>query len=288
MELRISHVALGTPEVRATERFYREVLGFLPAGVSRDRAVYLGHGVGHHVLELHEGSGIDHFGVEVRGIELEEFAGRLAGEAPSVTEREGRLWIEDPDGNRIELHGPIDRSGEGTTDGESRPQRIDHITFGSPQVEDMVAFYVGVLGLRVSDRMQDDDFVWMRGSRHHHDVAVVRADEPALDHYSYEICSWGNLRTWCDRFAAAGVPVAWGPGRHGPGHNLFIFIADRDLRQVELSCEMEQFWDELVDYGETPRVWKRDPAVANLWGPLPPARAALTGPDARTAVEHGA
>jgi catechol 2,3-dioxygenase len=288
MELRISHVALGVSEAHTTERFYREVMGLMPTADSRNSVVYLGHGVGHHVLELHPGAGLDHFGLEVRGAEVEELAPRLDTMLPSVAERDGALWIQDPDGNQIEVHPPIDRSGEQTTDGRLRPRRIDHITFGSPQVEEMVAFYVGVLGLRISDRMQDDDFVWMRGGRHHHDVAVVRAEEARLDHYSYEICSWGHVRTWCDRFAATGIPLAWGPGRHGPGHNLFIFIADPDERQVELSCEMEQFWDELVDYGDTPRIWKRGSAVANLWGPLSPARFALTAPDARPAGGRGA
>jgi hypothetical protein len=93
------------------------------------------------------------------------------------------------------------------------------------------------------------------------------------------------MLTWSDRFAARGVPLTWGPGRHGPGHNLFLFVADPDGRQVELSCDMEQFWDELIDYGETPRVWGRRPSVANLWGPLPQSRIALTTTDPEIAVE---
>jgi catechol 2,3-dioxygenase len=275
IELRLSHVALGTAERDVNAQFYREVLGLAPMGLAQNGVTYLGHGVGHHVLELHPGSGLDHFGLEVRGVELEQFRTNLAGRVDSIEERDGALWIQDPDGNQIELHRPIDRDGERTTDGELRPRRADHITFGSAGVEEMVAFYVEVLGLRISDRMEDD-FVWMRGGSHHHDVAVVRATEAALDHYSYEIGSWEHLRTWCDRFASNGIPLTWGPGRHGPGHNLFVFIDDPDGRQVELSCEMEQFCDGLVDYGKAARVWRRDAAVANLWGPLPPSRLRLT------------
>src|ERR1700741_300035 len=239
MELRLSHVALGTGDVGPAEQFYRDVMGLIPTGASRDGVGYLGHGVGHHILELHPGSGLEHFGLEVRGIELQELAHRLERKLGMVERRHGALWIEDPDGNQIELHGPIDRSGERTTDGGVRPQRTDHITFGSPQVEEMVAFYVGVLGLRISDRLEGE-FVWMRGGRHHHDVAVVRADEPRLDHYSYEICAWAPVRRGSALSAAGGVPLTGGPGRHGGGHNLFVFVSDPDGRQVELSCEMEQ------------------------------------------------
>jgi catechol 2,3-dioxygenase len=284
MELRFSHIALGAADLSASGSFYREVMGLLPMGHGDEDTTRLGHGLGQHVLELGAGSGVDHFGLEVRGIAVEELASKLDSAGHPVESRTGSFWLQDPDGNRIELHGPIDRSGEQSTDGRLRPQRADHITFGSPRVEEMVEFYVGALGLRVSDRMEED-FVWMRGSAHHHDVAVVRAPDARLDHYSFEICSWDNILAWCDRFAANGVPLTWGPGRHGPGHNLFVFVADPDGRQVELSCDMEQFLDDLVDYGERPRIWTRGPRVANLWGPLPASRVALTASDRSATVE---
>jgi catechol 2,3-dioxygenase len=221
------------------------------------------------------GSGLLHFGLEIRDTGLPELYEQLLEAAASPIpqlDSEGTLValrLRDPDGNVVELHGPIDRSGERATDGGTRPQRADHITFGSPQVGAMVAFYRDVLGLRVSDRMAGDDFVWMRGGRHHHDVAVVRSLQPTLDHFSFEVCSWANLRNWCDRFAAFGVPLVWGPGRHGPGNNLFAFVDDPDGRRIELSCEMEVFWDDHVSYPRDTRVWARGGSVGNLWGPLP-------------------
>lgn len=286
MDLRISHVALGVADVAASQRFYQELMGLTPTGPEHDGIITLGHGTGHHVLEIHPGSGVDHFGLEVRGVGLASLASRLEAQGHPTTQRGGAVWTEDPDGNRIELHGPIDRTGERTTDGAFRPQRTDHITFGSAQLERMVDFYNGGLGMRISDRMENN-FVWLRGSRHHHDVAVVRADTPALDHYSYEVCSWGNLLTWSDRFAAAGIPLRWGPGRHGAGHNLFVFVADPDNRQVELSCDMEQFWDDLIDYGDRPRIWRTSPRVANLWGPVPQSRITLSDRDATTPELEG-
>ncbi|MDQ6730744.1 MAG: VOC family protein [Actinomycetota bacterium] len=285
----LSHVALGVRDVAVATRFYREVFGLQPHATREDGSYLLGHGAGHHVLELHEGTGTHHFGVEVRGTSLNDVAADLHDRGVRVHEGAAgglpTLWVQDPDGNSVELHGPIDRSGERTTDGAARPQRIDHITFGSPQVEAMVTFYVGALGMRVSDRMEDD-FVWLRGDHHHHDVAIVKAPVAGLDHYSYEICSWKNVRIWCDRFAASGIPLTWGPGRHGPGNNVFLFVDDSDGHHIELSCEMELLWDEHVEYAPDARVWARSPAIGNLWGPLPTWRKDLTA-EAEQATQGG-
>jgi len=58
--------------------------------------------------------------------------------------------------------------------------------------------------------------------------------------------------------------VAWGPGRHGPGNNLFVFFDDPAGNHIELSAEMEKFHDDRVTY--VPRRWEPIPNSVNLWG----------------------
>ena len=58
--------------------------------------------------------------------------------------------------------------------------------------------------------------------------------------------------------------MRWGPGRHGPGNNLFLFFDDSAGFHVELSSEMERYYDERACY--TPRVWEVGPRATNLWG----------------------
>jgi hypothetical protein len=55
--------------------------------------------------------------------------------------------------------------------------------------------------------------------------------------------------------------VKWGPGRHGPGNNLFLFINDPDDNWVEISAELE-----IVN--ETRPVWNRphEERTLNKWG----------------------
>jgi catechol 2,3-dioxygenase len=176
------------------------------------------------------------------------------------------LAFRDPDGHRVEAHGPVDRSGEHAADPGRRPVRIHHVTLASPALAEQVAFYEQVLGFRVSDRM-GEVFAWLRCNQEHHTVAVVEADEAGLDHYAYEIDSWASVKTWCDELAARDVPLQWGPGRHGPGNNVFVMFDDLDGNRVELSCEMERYWDDRAQC--EPRDWAPGAKTVNLWGPVP-------------------
>jgi catechol 2,3-dioxygenase-like lactoylglutathione lyase family enzyme len=284
-ELRLSHLALGTADVQRTAHFYASVVGMVPEQESADR-MRLGWGRGDHVLELLEGDALDHVALEAQGDAFARFHERLGAHGIDAEWLEPwgghprSLTFADPDGNRIELHGPIDRSGEAGSAAALRPLRLHHVTFASADLGRMVGFYVEVLGFRISDVMGDDAngdvFVWLRCNREHHTVAVVRAEAPGLDHYALEVESWAELGRWCDELAARDVPLTWGPGRHGPGNNLFAMFDDVDGRHVELSCEMERFWDGRAEYARVPRRWAPTPTTVNLWGPTPVWRDAVT------------
>jgi catechol-2,3-dioxygenase len=269
----LSHVGLAVEDPAAAAAFYARTLGLAASETLPDGRIRLGWGRGFHALELTPGDGLDHFGLELPDeAALGALEARLRAHAVPVRREEigGEhlpvLAFHDPDGNRVEAHGPIDRSGEHAADPGRRPIRIHHVTLASRAIAAQVAFYETVLGFRVSDRM-GDVFVWLRCNQEHHTVAIVEADAPGLDHYAYEIDSWAGLKTWCDELAARDVPLTWGPGRHGPGNNLFVMFDDPAGNHVELSCEMERFWDDAAQY--EPRQWRPGPRTINLWGPAP-------------------
>jgi catechol 2,3-dioxygenase-like lactoylglutathione lyase family enzyme len=269
----LSHVSLAVEDPPAAAAYYARTLGLAASETLADGTIRLGWGQGFHALELTAGHGLAHF-----GLELSDEAGlaalesrlqahgvpaareELAGDHPPV------LAFRDPDGHRVEAHGPVDRSGEHAADPGRRPVRIHHVTLASSALAEQVAFYEQVLGFRVSDRM-GEVFAWLRCNQEHHTVAVVEADQAGLDHYAYEIDSWASLKTWCDELAARDVPLQWGPGRHGPGNNVFVMFDDLDGNHVELSCEMERYWDDRAQYA--PRHWALEAKTVNLWGPVP-------------------
>jgi hypothetical protein len=69
------------------------------------------------------------------------------------------------------------------------------------------------------------------------------------------------LRDWADHFSEAGFTLQWGPGRHGPGNNLFIFIHDPDDNWLEISAELE-----IVNEQRSIGVWPQAERTLNLWG----------------------
>ena len=59
-----------------------------------------------------------------------------------------------------------------------------------------------------------------------HTIACFKSDRIEIDHHSYETSEWTRIKNWCDSFEKKGIQLKWGPGRHGPGNNLFIFVSD--------------------------------------------------------------
>ena len=67
-----------------------------------------------------------------------------------------------------------------------------------------------------------------------------------------------------DRLTDEEVDVVWGPGRHVPGNNLFVFVDVPAGHHIEPSAEMEMLHDDRVSYAA--RRWEPVPNSVNLWG----------------------
>jgi catechol 2,3-dioxygenase len=278
LNARLSRIALGVEDLESAARFYEDKVGLSRTDGGVDR-VSFGLGRGAHVLELRPGQGLDHFGLELADEDYRQLAGRLAAAGVECEARESSvtgtevLRFRDPDSHAVEIHRPLE--SKATVVGRSRPHLVGlhHVTISTGDVPALVEFYTEILGFAVSDRM-GEKFAWLRCNREHHTLAIVQGESAGLDHYCYAVSDWEALKVWCDELAAADVPVAWGPGRHGPGNNLFIMFDDIDGVHIELSCEMERFWDDRVEYA-APRDWAAELRTVNLWGPTPDWRAPL-------------
>ena len=139
-----------------------------------------------------------------------------------------------------------------------------HLTLATRDVAAIETFYPGKLGFGVSDRVVDDTgrvtTSFMRGNHEHHNLACFLHQRAGIDHHSYEAGEWDTIHDWCDHFAAHEVPVMWGPGRHGPGNNLFVFIEVPDKNWIEVSAELEVIHDRPL------KQWQHAERTLNLWG----------------------
>jgi catechol 2,3-dioxygenase len=173
---------------------------------------------------------------------------------------EGAYAVTDPDGRRVNFGLPRRVAGV-----QSKLHgRLQHFVCASTRVPEMLAFYRDALGARESDRVlegEDLAAVFLRSDPEHHSFATFRAPESRPDHHCYETAGWMDIRDWGDRMASLRIPLWWGPGRHGPGNNLFFMVEDPDGHKVEFSAELELMPEEMAY-----RTWPHEQRTLNLWG----------------------
>ena len=83
---------------------------------------------------------------------------------------------------------------------------------------------------------------------------------------AFEVESFAHYERLLDHLALSGLRLAWGPGRHGPGNNLFVYFVDPSGTLVEIYANLIQIENE---DSYMPNEWDDMQEVANRWGPLP-------------------
>ena len=165
-----------------------------------------------------------------------------------------------PDGNTLAFGTPA----EAASGGDEPPGRLQHVVVASDNVEAVSDFYQKVLGFVLSDTVLDDEGVtasFLRSDEEHHSFAVFRAPGKRLDHFAFETTCWNDIRDWADRLGSMRIALGWGPGRHGPGNNLFFMINDPDGNALEFSAEIEH-----MPRQRPAREWPHEAHTLNLWG----------------------
>jgi catechol-2,3-dioxygenase len=173
---------------------------------------------------------------------------------------EGSFAVRDPQGRRL-VFGVAPAKGFP----DPRPGRLQHVVFQTTAIDPLVEFYVNRVGFAVSDRVLNEDgslaAFFLRSDHEHHSLAFFVGSKNELDHHAYETTCWNDIRDWADRFGKERIPMFWGPGRHGPGNNLFFMVKDVDGNKLELSAELETFAPD-----QPARVWPNTEYTLNYWG----------------------
>lgn len=295
---RLAHVGLWSADVPAQARFYRQTLGldpYIPSENASDEVeledanLFFSLGGEHHVLGLFndlrsaanngrrpvQQTQLHHLSFEVDSdAELAALAARLkiSGVNPELGARDGdpdlgdTLWFADPDGNRIEISVAADDSRLAVNKGRRiQPYGLQHIALRTLHLDTMVEFYTESLGFDLSDWLLRE-CAWLRCNNAHHTIMLI-LDKPGVDHIGYSIADRAELLRWCDHLSNQQIPILWGPGRHGAGNDLFVRFADADGIHIELSTEIQQYYDR--DASTPPRLWHTRTMALNLWGALP-------------------
>lgn len=267
---RLFEVGLETPQVAQLAEFYGEALGYAfedsatdTLGVASDRRLRLIDGTAKQMAyAAYAVGGEDELDALHQRLTSADVAVGLVDHAGFAS---GALAFCDPDGNKYVVGLPVVQPPIAANDVADRTARIQHIVFASRDAARLLAFFTDVMGFRLSDTVLDDQgslrTAFVRCSEEHHSLAVFQASEDRLDHHCYEAGNWDLIRDWADHFASRRIPLKWGPGRHGPGNNLFLFIHDPDGNWVEISAELER-----VEHDRPAGEWPHEERTLNTWG----------------------
>ena len=271
---RLGHVAISVPNIEETVAFYENIVG-LEVSDRSDGAVFLRCNAEHHCLAIYPGEKrqLHHLGLEVLDEEaLEEARHALAQRGFQPQERQytepghgAALCYLDADGNLIELYEGMETIDQPLQPREIRPLKFGHITLQSIDLKRALTFYTEALGFRVSDTAEES-VAWLRCNQEHHGIALLNAGHAKVNHYAYDLADWNEIKRVCDHLWRNDVPIIYGPSRHGPGHNIFVYIPDPAGNVIELTTELDLIWDE-EKY--RPLNWSNEPKTVDIWRGLP-------------------
>lgn len=269
-------IDLGVPDLASHARFYTDVWR-LSLVAEREGSAYLrGTGAFHHVLALHrraapsvlcinlaaaDRAAVDALHARVRA------AGALQLEAPAPVAEPGGGYafrFSDPEGRSVRVIADDSRHPDACPQPD-RPAKITHVVLNTPRQEAAADFWVRALGFEVSDRSL---LTFLRCNADHHSLAFHPGESSTLHHIAFEMDGIDSVMRGTGRMRDAGYPIEWGPGRHGPGNNVFAYFVGPDDVVIEYTAEIEQ-----VDASyrvREPREWAYPPGHSDLWGATPP------------------
>jgi catechol-2,3-dioxygenase len=278
---RIGHIGLRVRDLDACVEFQTAVLGLVETE-RRGRVAYLTCNERHHELILIESGrrGYDHIGLEVAdAASLERLRGTVAaagGEAiGDVFDGERGIdraaFLRGPGGHVYKLFCGME-TGAPLPAGD-RPTRFEHASVKDRRLGATERFLRDGLGFSFSDRM-GRTASWWHCDADHHGMALIFGPRPELSHYAWSVPDLNAMGRIADALVARGRKLVWGPSRHGPGHNLFIYFKDAGGAMVECCADLAA----MPPHGDyEAKRWPGGFGAINQWGGPPPPRFLLAG-----------
>ena len=155
-----------------------------------------------------------------------------------------------------------------------KPKKLGHLVLKVRDIHESVRFYSEILGLEVSDWIEEQ-MVFLRCGSDHHDLGLFQLPKdssdfdncstegsPGLEHFSYEVEDYQEVERAVSLLQENDIEIVRGPGKHGPGENIFLVFKDPDGNFVEIYCEMVQVTE---DQPYKARTWPDNLDAFDQW-----------------------
>jgi catechol 2,3-dioxygenase len=277
-------VALNVPDLAHAEEFYTRAWHLEVAGRG-DNVLYLrGSGSDAYLFALHQGgtsAQIRHLTLRARSREaldavrdnVVRAGGKVLQQLHELADDPAGgtgLTIQDPHGRTFQVVWGDARRPE-SPPVKDRPIRLTHAVLNSHAVDETRQFLQDALGFRLADRT--GIMAFMNCNSDHHTLAIGITDNDALNHIAFLMPDFESVMRGGGRLKDAGFAIQWGPGRHGPGNNLFNYFIDPFGVVIEYTAEVQQVDDSYESHG--PEYWKWPPGRLDQWGIATPPSATL-------------
>jgi 2,3-dihydroxy-p-cumate/2,3-dihydroxybenzoate 3,4-dioxygenase len=256
--MRLRSVELEIPDVAKAAEFLEGVWGLVPAGSAGATRFWRGSGDHPYILSLMQASAPAVTAITFSGEDIDRL-----GKPDRTFDVPGGgrgFEITGPEAQRYrfiaETSRPVSRADR------DRPVQLTHAVLNSADVEACERFAVEKLGFKVSDRTGHMRFV--RCNRKHHALAYAKSDFASLNHIAFEMRDVDAVMRGIGRLRDAGYDCVWGPGRHGPGNNVFGYFVAPWGGIVEYTAEVSEVGDDYRVGG--PEDWKWPPGRIDHWG----------------------
>ncbi|WP_209123422.1 VOC family protein [Alkalihalobacillus sp. BA299] len=286
----LRHISLITPNIKEQADFYQEIWGLDKVYEDNENIYFRGSGPEHHILHLKAGDKkglhhlafglVDKFAVDQAYEKIKKEGCPIVSEPGYLDEQGGGYGFRfvDPENRCIELSAWVEiHTNHWKQKVATNPMLLNHVVLNTANLDDAVEFYTRVLGFKISD-WSEHQMCFIRCNTNHHCIAFNKEGHSAVNHIAYEVDGVNEVMRGIAQIRNNGYKELWGPGRHGPGDNIFCYFQDPGGFVMEYTCYLATIEDETTWRAH---VWKRVPHLMDQWGiagpPTPEARKAMGG-----------
>jgi catechol 2,3-dioxygenase-like lactoylglutathione lyase family enzyme len=266
-------VELGFSDLDEARRFFSEVWLLRPVG-ERGGVHYLrASGAFHHVVTLRRLPRLalvrvvldaaDRAAVDALHAQVAAHGLHTIDPPANLRQPHGEygFGFKDPEGRNIAIVCGVNDHAD-AVDRPDQPRKLSHVNINAGDSEATFRCYRDALGFTLTDTTQRLRFLSCNSD--HHSMVLGFSGGATLNHIAFEVPDLESVMRGAGRLRLDGRGIEWGPGRHGPGNNVFCYFLGPEDLPVELTAEMQQ-----VDASHRPKTaaqWTWPPGRLDHWG----------------------
>ena len=254
-------------------RFFTDVWNLTPAGEDNGVHYLRGTGAFHHILTLRQApqkavirmvfDAADRAAVDALHGRVTAHGLKTIDPPRTLRQPHGDygFGFKDPEDRNIAIVCGVKDHAD-NEDTPDRPRKLSHVNINAGDSEATFLCYRDTLGFTLTDTTRRLRF--LSCNTDHHSMVLGYAGGPTLNHLAFEMPDLESVMRGAGRMRDNGRGLEWGPGRHGPGNNVFCYFLGPEDMPVEYTAEMQQV--DARHRAGTPENWKWPPDRLDHWG----------------------